>query len=416
MTKYVLREQQEKNNGQLSACVAVLSQKAQSGETLDLQEQLLAHESCLSEMDWDPLAVAAYDQYLAKQLEPITDLASLIEMFQSTELQLQKVGSPLYEQLFTAWGRDELEKLTEVQAKKRLQLLLKHLGGEIDENGMLQLLGARSFDECLAPHATFWRTVAKTVQLAYPFKELTNRSIHQLRMYIDRQNIQYIRTHFKKTDMTDEQALAAYVKAPAPFGLAGRRLEREPARYHNKLITGEAYQDRVKGNENKKRTVYFHSEFILDRKGSFVSQWNVLKENSEAGGYHSDLQYYQQHFRNRAAYFEAQLMNGESFNYATRNDEIHKQLDIRPPGKLDPTLRKEVGRHGLYGTCDEIVSLKERKATGASRKWITPEQKNEQTPELNYDYFSDKGDNYSGRLFERFLDVIWRIKHLFRRK
>ncbi len=57
-------------------------------------------------------------------------------------------------------------------------------------------------------------------------------------MYIDRQNIQYIRTYFKQSNMTDEAALRQYVFTAVPKGLGGKKLKREPARLHNKYLKG----------------------------------------------------------------------------------------------------------------------------------------------------------------------------------
>lgn len=394
----------------LEAWQSLCLQKFVGGESSEL---LRFHAHYIQEMGWDRSALEAYSCYLSEKVESFDESTSFAEILEEVEQQLQRIGSPLYERLFLAFGVDERKQLNEEQAKKRLCLMLQHLGGEIDDNGMLQLLGRCRIDTHLPPHASFWHTVAKTVQAAYPFKELTDQRIHQLRMYIDHQNIMYIRSLFKKIGMTDEQALTAYVKAAAPLGLNGRRIEREPARYHNKLIAGESYKDRVQGYENKKRTVRFHGEFILDRKGNFVSQWNVLERDQVNGGYHSELSYYQERYWEKGAYFEEQLMNGESFNYADRNDEVHRQLDVRPPGKLDPMLRKEIGRYGLL---DREIQAERNTAFGRRSKWFSPERKNKKESEITYDYFSDQGDRYSGRFSERLLTILYRVRLLFRRK
>lgn len=52
------------------------------------------------------------------------------------------------------------------------------------------------------------------------------KKIHQLRMYIDRQNIMYIRDFFKQEGDADEQALKRYVFAAKPQGMGGRKLKK----------------------------------------------------------------------------------------------------------------------------------------------------------------------------------------------
>ncbi len=92
--------------------------------------------------------------------------------------------------------------------------------------------------------------------------------IHQLRMYIDRQNIMYIRDFFKER----------YVFAAKPQGMGGRKLKKSSARLHNKYLEGASYS-----LINKKRlTPNFHSEFILNEEGTFVTQWDVLLKTGEA--------------------------------------------------------------------------------------------------------------------------------------
>ena len=92
-------------------------------------------------------------------------------------------------------------------------------------------------------------------------------------MYIDRQNITYIR-FFKQEGDTDEQALKRYVSSTKPQGMGGRKLK-SSARLHNKYPEGASYS-----LINKKRlTPNFHSEFILNEEGTFVTQWDVLVED-----------------------------------------------------------------------------------------------------------------------------------------
>lgn len=263
--------------------------------------------------------------------------------------------------------------------------LIRKMGGFIDENGMLQLRNGFLIGERIPPHSRVFEGIAQSVEKAYGetglrgLDEREGRMIHQFRMYIDRHNIAYIRRNFKRDKMTDEEALKAYVHASQKEGgTGGTKMLREPARFHNKYPAGSSYRSYQKGHENKKRlTADFHSEFIIDRNGNFVSQWNVLEED-EHGRIISDIEYYRDKYLRQGedAWEEAQrqIMDTESFNYASKNDKVHQRLDIQPPGFLDYDLRRQIAE-GWKSPCRKLKSLKELKNL--------------------YCYHSDKGDTYS---------------------
>lgn len=263
--------------------------------------------------------------------------------------------------------------------------LIHKMGGFIDENGMLQLKNGFCIGERIPPHGRIFQEIAGNVDKAYGEIGLCElggekgRMIHQFRMYIDRHNITYIRKNFKKDGMTDEDALEAYVKAPSERGgLGGVKMLREPARFHNKYPAGSSYRIYQKGRENKKRlTPDFHSEFIIDRNQAFVSQWNVLEED-EYGMVISDIEYYRMkylaHGENAWEEAQRQIMDTESFNYASGNDKVHQRLDVKPPEIFDSELRKQIARE-WKSPCKTAKTLKDLKN--------------------RYRYSSDKGDVYS---------------------
>ena len=263
--------------------------------------------------------------------------------------------------------------------------LIHKMGGYIDENGMLQLKKGFCVGENVPPHGKFFRNIALSVEKSYGETglgepgDLNGRMIHQFRMYIDRHNLVYVRKNFKKEGMTDEEALAVYVQTSREYGgLGGKKMLREPARFHNKYPAGSSYRKYQKGHENKKRlTPDFHAEFIIDRNGGFVSQWNVLEEDGY-GKIISDPGYYREKYlkQGERAWEEAQrqIMDTESFNYASKNDRIHQRLDIQPPGVFDADLRRQIAEE-WKSPCRHAKALKELKNL--------------------YCYGSDKGDAYS---------------------
>ncbi len=296
---------------------------------------------------WDSAAINAYLKKLNKDLTKENAQAELANYGE----QMKLVGSDIYLLLFKSSNKTE---------KQKIYLVLKHLGAVTDENGMLQLgfmkdkdgnlipnPGALKLDPKIPPHDEFFHQFSKCVQGAYATKPLP-KEVHQFRMYIDKHNIEYIRNNYKAEGMTDEQALEAYVNKE----LEGEKMYREDARYHNKFpevlppypaslensnkSDMKKYKEYWAGHENRKRVSQdFHSEYILDENGAFVSQWNVLVVNE--GMVDSDPAHYV-HDEN----FENQMTNGSSFNYADGNDYVHEHLDSDPPQTLDPEIRDGV--------------------------------------------------------------------------
>ncbi|MDB7100982.1 MULTISPECIES: DUF3114 domain-containing protein [Enterococcus] len=290
------------------------------------QEIIFADESYHTLMkeltDTNELTLVAFDEFVTQKEYPI--------------------GSNIYTQLWM---------MAEGDAKEKLLLLLEQLGATIDEFNMLQLNEFRRFDEFIAPHSFFLHYIAELVQEAFPngllkaYEEGEHsfvRSVHQLRMYLDKLNLSYVRNHFKKNGMTDEEALAEYGKR------WGVEQQYSPARFHNKYPKNKTFKESIIGRENRKILVNrgFHSEFILNPEGNFVSSWNVLKmENDRVD---SNPAHYSFHFDLRK-----ELLDGESFNYASKNDRLHKLLDSSPSKKLDHQVRQQAKKGWISASITE---------------------------------------------------------------
>lgn len=270
---------------------------------------------------WDFPAIIAFNNYLIAQLST-TDNKESLTVIESLLIERQKIGSPIYHILF---------KNSEYQPSQKIDLMLNQLGATIDSYSMLQLTGPFAFDIKMAPHSLFIELFCQTVQLAYHNQMVDSYKVHQLRMYFDRQNLFYIRHEFPSE--TDAESLRRYVASPFPKGLNNQPLLRERARYHNKAPKGSDFISYHTQSPNIKRlTPNFHSEFILDKKGHFVSQWNVLKINN--GLVESNPSAYEW-----TTHFEQQLLNTESLNYGSKNNTEHKRLDSLPPVYFDHQLR-----------------------------------------------------------------------------
>ncbi|MEJ1312220.1 DUF3114 domain-containing protein [Latilactobacillus sakei] len=309
----------EPSNG--AALSALWLEKTQLRYHLPTKNGLVAHFAQLELENWDDNSLRAYAAIIRQQ-EPLFNLTA-------ANRALHRVGSPLYQQLYQAYGGRTTNRLVNWQ---RANLVLMQLGAQLDAHHFLQL-GAEDFEiySEMPPDAPFLKTFAQSVQLAFKDQDLTDQRLHQFRMYLDRQNIQYIRTHFKTAGDSDEMALQKFV-AQRQKKQRAYWLKREPARLHNKYMRGVTFN--ADANLNRKRlTPDFHSEFIIDRTGQFVTQWDVLRYRTPHQ-IESDPAQYVLNIAEKNA-----LLNGESFNYANRNNLQHAQLDSRPPRQLDHQLR-----------------------------------------------------------------------------
>ena len=215
------------------------------------------------------------------------------------------IGSKAFRNLWKDWRRD-------YQPLQVLKLLLAYiempedLSGELEETQHL----LSYFDPDLAPHDSFWKDVVKLVDLAFPGDSLSKDvsielQIHQLRYLISSQQVQYVRTHYKKPGMTDKEALAVYLRWK-PFTMF------DQGRLHQKIsiCDGKAvYPDGIP-SVNLKILLYNRIEFILDSQGNFLNEVDA-EQVTESG-----------------------VVNGASFNYG--NFKRHWQLDVEPVQPHDP--------------------------------------------------------------------------------
>ncbi len=332
------------------------------------EKKLILQKEFLDQTGWDKAAIRVYEQIFmaAKNRE---------KLLEHMEREITMIGSPLYTFLFI---------VSRLEPKTKAILPLSQLCCFFDHQNFLQLQQADyRFYPQLAPHALFLEVYAQVVQEAFAQQTLTHSGIHQFRIYLDRQNIQYVRKKYKKGQESDEQALRQYALSELPEG----KLHREPARLHNKFPYGSSYREFMNGMDNKKRvTPNFHSEFIIDHQGHFVSQWDAL-EKDEQGLVISDIEYYRRKYIDPKDWllFEQRLLNTESFNYANKNNRIHKNLDMVPVKKLSSNLNKTIVRGNIEEQNHQQL------------KWQNPVR--ESWRENCFNYHSDTGDDYSKKFF-----------------
>lgn len=269
---------------------------------------------------WDRRAVFAYLEAIDARFGEFRE-DSLTEIPQETYLkeledtfaEVHKVGSGVYTYMFEVSG---------LKAKEKAQLVISQMGGYMDGNEMLQLAGEYQFDSEMPPHAEFLESYAACVRTAWQkksgsYKILDDQKVHQFRMYIDRQNIQYVRSHFVgKTDYEKLQNYAKQYEFSLYYG--------EPSRHHNKILRKGRFEVQ---EYDKVLTPNRLSEFIIDvQTGAFITEWDILKVDEVTGI-----------VSNSEAYPKQKTIEGktivdtESFNYAPANyEEAHQCLDVLP--------------------------------------------------------------------------------------
>ena len=243
-------------------------------------------------------------------------------------------GSPLFQKLWSFECRSPQPQ----QAEKLLELAMLYmdmpdeLSGEVAE--IDKLLSRMHLD--LSPHAPFWHQFSQTIRQAFSPADFIadsgnqrlKRQLHQFRYLISSQQAQWVREHFRKSGMTDGQALVAYFQAHPDLDCQLW----ESSRLHNKAFVYKdkvTYPDHRPYQANIKILHRFHTEFILDREGQFL---NILDpEGSSQNG----------------------LVNGASFNYGEKpslfKHSSHYYYDVKSPAQWDPQFRRLAIRNGGQG-------------------------------------------------------------------
>lgn len=294
---------------------------------------------------WDKKAVFAYLDvvdykfsqfsrgYEGQQITREEYLEQLERIYQTAHL----VGSDVYTHMFDA---------STLKPKKKALLVIEQMGGYLDANGMLQLKGRDLFYLEMPPHAEFLESYAKAVRDAYQkknetYRRLDNPMIHQFRMYIDKHNIEYVRSHFD--GRTDYEKLQNYAKE---FGFS--LYYGEPSRHHNKVSEQEPFREQ---KCDKILTPNRLSEFIVNvETGEFVTEWDILKNTaaqnvaSSSGDYPLEV-----------AASAKKIVNSESFNYAPADYmEAHQKLDVLPASPSEKEDGKWYLENGLKKKIKEI--------------------------------------------------------------
>lgn len=300
-------------------------------ETLQTLQQ---QEKKLIQNHWDTAAINTYFEEIAK-IGATQKKYLLTKIIKKTYDKTTLVGSALYLKMYKKYDGTDREKV---------QLLMKQMGAEIDENNFLQLKGPLWFDPDMAPDNPFLKEFSTNVQRAYPEgmdynknvekdKTITEQELQktfQMRHYFDLQNIFYIRSHYE--GKTDYDKLMNYSKE-YPLISKGARL-------HNRKKDGKfdkQVNDKILANENR-------GEFIVNTKTKeFVSQWDQYKTREGKGIFIQDKEgdtigirlknietnpeYY-----NLSEQAGKEIADTESMNYGGKDSDLHDKYDVSHGG------------------------------------------------------------------------------------
>lgn len=295
----------------------------------------------LKEVDgWDQAAINSYVQQVKKGTSDINTGSGLVAKRDELFAQTKEIGSDVYTIMYAD---------SKLDSKAKVELVLKQLGAETDENQFMHLTSnTHKISENLPPHGDFnmyfRRDVAKAFgndnlnpkeRDEYSDEELALRQqVHFFRYYLDRQAIYYIRSHYEGA--TDYEKLLAYGKE--------NNIEFDystGSNYHNRFKESDGFQrpynmkvqvpqgNSAKGKDlNNARMV----EFIVNMDtGEFDSQWDAYdKHKLPNGRYNSDPSVYSEDELREIA-------NTESFNYgpSTGQNSDVTEFYKGKHGKLD---------------------------------------------------------------------------------
>ncbi|MGX7244011.1 DUF3114 domain-containing protein [Enterococcus quebecensis] len=313
---------------------------------------------------WDQVALLVYIDQLNRQKN--TNIKKQTKRPINDYLDVFFVGSDSYTEMFIT---------SQLSKKEKVMLVIRHLGGYLDDEGDLQLsTEARyKFHPQMSPGAVFLDIYSKTVQQAYPNglivakkdkklskiaikkKYADETKIHQFRHQLDKHNIEYVEAYKKRFGLkNDEEAIKMILKdhwfyadpqyhnrAQIGIDILDTDLDKGKRTLTNKGLFKKV---RKEGFYRKILSGDYHSEFIIDEQGQLLSQWTKSIRTNE--------------------YWESTITNGESFNYGERPrfDQYytHDKLDGVPPRYFDTNKRNELKQSWIAPTDNWFYQLLRR--------------------------------------------------------
>ncbi|MDD8049231.1 MAG: DUF3114 domain-containing protein [Thomasclavelia sp.] len=268
---------------------------------------------------WDKPAINGYFKNVTADFEnqPYESVKkSLLDNFAQTK----KVGSKNYQILF------DNSKLPDNKIVDNM--IKKQMGGYMDSNGNLKFKkDGYKFDANLSPFDDFWNKFSMKAVVGFDPTSKDFQHVSQFRMYIDRQNINYVRTHGVGNNDYEKLVYCASQE--------GKEINYDVrSYYHDRNTPTNEHQinDKLVVNDG-------HCEFIVDSKDrNFVTQWDALKIGKDGNPKLSENS-----VNKLSKEDKLKIVNSESFNFiGVENDDsgeikelnerkyTHKAYDMKP--------------------------------------------------------------------------------------
>ena len=296
----------------------------------------------LKEKDgWDKDAIKAYVKSVSKRATDVKTASELNARRDALYAETKEIGSDIYTEMYAS---------SKLDSKAKVELVLKQLGAETDDNQFMHLTSkTHKISENLPPHGDFNMYFRRDVVKAFGDKHLNykkdilRQQVHFFRYYLDRQAIYYIRSHYEGAN--DYEKLLAYGKEnDIEFDYT------TGANFHNRFKESDGFQRPYnmkvqvpKGNSSKDNDLNNARmvEFIVNMDtGEFDSQWDAYdKHKLPNGRYDSNPDNYSKDELREIA-------NTESFNYGPskgQNTDV-EGLYVGKHDMLDTTRETSHGK------------------------------------------------------------------------
>ena len=354
---------QKKLPADYQSYVGTLKQTQSEGDKQLLAQLLKSQVKSLQDLGWSQEAICKV--YLKKPSAKVVS-SKLSQTFKERFEAIQSFGSEAFQQMWSIDG----SQINQKKARHLLGITVKTVGMPSELSGSKEETAKliSHFSDDLEPNADFWGKLSEVVQAAFPKRSLAHegslqRQVHQLRYIISAQQAQWVRDEYRKTEMTDAQALSYYMKDMDEMNGILEKIGvdksdyyydynfGESSRLHNKMvIKGQSFSNLKliypdsKNQVNFKIVMSFYTEFILDEAGHFVNELDPEGTNENG------------------------IINGASFNYANENNKLHRHLDVYPVLRHDPQFRKAATQN--YGAAFKAPNrIKYSRFTRPHKRW-----------------------------------------------
>ena len=303
------------------------------------QGEVTTNVILLEKQGWAVDGIKAYARYINKNIAgKITPGDVLVEIDKCNK-QTQLVGSEVFKKMWYAW---KAEGLSASESKKKLSVLMKITGmDKLDEKSSADQLRAVAdkINKRMKPDDKFWGSLAGTVEKAYypnGMKGDLGKQLHLFRYVISYQQAKYIVDNYK--GRTDEEKLINYIVKEKIWNWTAEESTRLHLKYYKDEYGSKTYypdgHSTANGGINLKvvTNARFRSEFIINGDGKFLT---LLDKDATQDA----------------------KVNCSSFNYARRNDKVHRVLDVEP---ANPTYEPQFRENSKQVLDKNMNQIKDR--------------------------------------------------------